>query len=76
MATDIRRNVPLSQVGTVATVPVSWTSGPATAALAADPGLLTVAVEELLRWVSPVKNMSRTVTTDVELRGQLREATR
>ena len=33
-----------------------------------------MAVEELLRWVSPVKNMSRTVTTDVELRGQrLRE---
>jgi hypothetical protein len=33
-----------------------------------------VAVEELLRWESPVKNMSRTVTTDVELRGQrLRE---
>jgi cytochrome P450 family 142 subfamily A polypeptide 1 len=30
------------------------------AALAADPGLLPVAVEELLRWVSPVKNMSRT----------------
>ena len=44
------------------------------AALAADPDLLPVAVEELLRWVSPVKNMSRTVTTDVELRGQhLRE---
>jgi cytochrome P450 len=44
------------------------------AAPAADPGLLPVAVEELLRWVSPVKNMSRTVTTDVELRGQrLRE---
>ncbi|HET8621118.1 MAG TPA: cytochrome P450 [Acidimicrobiales bacterium] len=33
-----------------------------------------MAVEELLRWVSPVKNMSRTVTADVELRGQrLRE---
>jgi cytochrome P450 family 142 subfamily A polypeptide 1 len=44
------------------------------AALAADPALLPTAVEELLRWVSPVKNMSRTVTTDVELRGQhLRE---
>jgi cholest-4-en-3-one 26-monooxygenase len=44
------------------------------AALAGDPGLLPVAVEELLRWVSPVKNMSRTVTTDVELLGQhLRE---
>ena len=44
------------------------------AALAADPAMLPVAVEELLRWVSPVKNMSRTVTADVELRGQrLRE---
>ncbi len=39
-------------------------------ALAADPERLTVAVEELLRWVSPVKNMARTVTKDVELRGQ------
>jgi cytochrome P450 family 142 subfamily A polypeptide 1 len=29
-----------------------------------------VAVEELLRWVSPVKNMARTVTRDIELRGQ------
>jgi cytochrome P450 family 142 subfamily A polypeptide 1 len=40
------------------------------AELAADPDLLPVAVEELLRWVSPVKNMARTVTRDVELRGQ------
>jgi cholest-4-en-3-one 26-monooxygenase len=29
-----------------------------------------IGVEELLRWVSPIKNMSRTVTDDVELRGQ------
>jgi cytochrome P450 family 142 subfamily A polypeptide 1 len=43
-------------------------------ALAAEPERLPVAAEELLRWVSPVKNMARTVTTDVELRGQrLRE---
>jgi cytochrome P450 family 142 subfamily A polypeptide 1 len=35
-----------------------------------DPDRLTVAVEELLRWVSPIKNMSRILTTDVELRGQ------
>ena len=39
-------------------------------ALVDDADLLPVAVEELLRWVSPVKNMARTVTTDVELRGQ------
>ena len=32
------------------------------------------AVEEMLRWVSPIKSMSRRVTADVELRGQaLRE---
>jgi cytochrome P450 family 142 subfamily A polypeptide 1 len=44
------------------------------AALIADPDLLPNAVEELVRWVSPVKNMSRVVTRDVELRGrQLRE---
>jgi cytochrome P450 family 142 subfamily A polypeptide 1 len=40
------------------------------ASLAEDPTLLPIAVEELLRWVSPVKNMARTVTVDVELRGQ------
>jgi cytochrome P450 family 142 subfamily A polypeptide 1 len=32
---------------------------------------LTVAVEELLRWVSPVKNMARTVTDDIAIRDQL-----
>jgi cytochrome P450 family 142 subfamily A polypeptide 1 len=39
-------------------------------ALRADPAAVPIAVEELLRWVSPVKNMSRLVTVDVELRGQ------
>ena len=29
-----------------------------------------VAVEEMLRWVSPIKNMARTVTRDVELLGE------
>lgn len=28
------------------------------------------AIEEILRWVTPIKNMSRTVTKDIELRGQ------
>jgi cholest-4-en-3-one 26-monooxygenase len=38
--------------------------------LAADPaGLLPGAVEEMLRWVSPIKNMARTATHDVELAG-------
>ena len=35
-----------------------------------DPTKMTVGVEELLRWVSPIKNMSRTVTRDVELHGE------
>jgi cytochrome P450 family 142 subfamily A polypeptide 1 len=33
-------------------------------------GDVETGVEELLRWVSPIKNMSRTVTDDVELHGQ------
>ena len=44
------------------------------AALAADRSLLPGAVEEMLRWVSPIKNMARRLTRDVELHGQtLRE---
>ena len=39
--------------------------------LAEDLDRLPVAVEELLRWVSPIKNMARTVTTEVEVRGQV-----
>jgi cytochrome P450 family 142 subfamily A polypeptide 1 len=31
---------------------------------------LQVAVEEMLRWVSPIKNMARTATRDVELHGR------
>jgi cytochrome P450 family 142 subfamily A polypeptide 1 len=39
--------------------------------LAADPeALLPAAVEEMLRWVSPIKNMARTATRDVELAGE------
>jgi cytochrome P450 family 142 subfamily A polypeptide 1 len=40
------------------------------AALDADPDVMTTAIEEMLRWVSPIKNMARTVTHDVELCGQ------
>ena len=40
------------------------------ARLAADPAaLMPGAVEEMLRWVSPIKNMARTATRDVELAG-------
>jgi cytochrome P450 family 142 subfamily A polypeptide 1 len=38
--------------------------------LADDPSAIPVAVEEMLRWVSPIKNMARTVTRDVALRSQ------
>src|SRR5918997_1453606 len=39
-------------------------------ALRREPGLLPVAVEEMLRWVSPIKNMARTATADVKLGGR------
>jgi len=37
--------------------------------LEANPGLVPLAVEEMLRWVSPIKSMNRTATRDVELAG-------
>jgi len=37
--------------------------------LAADPGLLDAAVEEVQRWVSPPMHAMRTATEDVDLRG-------
>jgi len=42
----------------------------ARAALAADPSRLPAAIEEMLRWVTPIKNMARTATRDVEMHGQ------
>ena len=42
-----------------------------------DPTLIPSAVEEMLRWATPVKNMNRTATRDVELCGQqIREGDR
>jgi cytochrome P450 family 142 subfamily A polypeptide 1 len=38
--------------------------------LADDPELLKSAVEEMLRWVTPIKNMNRTVTREVSLDGR------
>jgi cholest-4-en-3-one 26-monooxygenase len=35
-----------------------------------DPGLLDTAVEEILRWASPVMHFRRTATTDLQLGGQ------
>jgi cytochrome P450 family 142 subfamily A polypeptide 1 len=37
--------------------------------LSRDPGLLPAAIEEMLRWTSPVKNMCRTLTADAEFHG-------
>jgi cytochrome P450 family 142 subfamily A polypeptide 1 len=34
------------------------------ARLRAEPGLLPTAIDEMLRWVSPIKNMARTATVD------------
>jgi cytochrome P450 family 142 subfamily A polypeptide 1 len=42
--------------------------------LVEDPKRIPMAIEEMLRWVTPIQNMARTATRDVELRGQrLRE---
>ncbi len=40
------------------------------ALLRAEPERLPDAIEEMIRWVSPLLNMSRTATVDVELHGQ------
>jgi cytochrome P450 family 142 subfamily A polypeptide 1 len=40
------------------------------AAIARDPSRIPTAVEEMLRWVSPIQNMARTASRDVMLRGQ------
>jgi cytochrome P450 family 142 subfamily A polypeptide 1 len=40
------------------------------ALLAAERDRLPLAVEEMLRWVTPIKNMARQVTRDVDLHGQ------
>jgi len=40
------------------------------AAMARDPSRIPTAVEEMLRWVSPIQNMARCASRDVELRGQ------
>ncbi len=42
--------------------------------LAGDRTLLPGAVEEMLRWVSPIKNMARQITRDVELHDQILRA--
>ena len=48
---------------------VAGPAGPAGPADRRSRGLMPGAVEEMLRWVSPIKNMARTATRDVELAG-------
>jgi cytochrome P450 family 142 subfamily A polypeptide 1 len=38
--------------------------------LRADPSRIPIAVEEMLRWVTPVKTLARTVARDTQLGGQ------
>ncbi len=38
-------------------------------ALARDPSKIPTAVEEMLRWVTPIQNMNRTATQDVDFHG-------
>lgn len=38
-------------------------------ALREDPSRITVAIEDMLRWVTPIKNMNRTLTCDTEFFG-------
>ena len=40
------------------------------ALLLEDPARIETAVEEMLRWVSPIKNMCRTLTRDTEFHGE------
>ena len=39
------------------------------AALREDPALIPKAIEEMLRWVTPIKNMARVTTRDAQIRG-------
>ena len=39
-------------------------------ALVAEPARIPTAVEEMLRWVTPIQNMNRTATRDTTLRGR------
>jgi cytochrome P450 len=47
-----------------------WEHGTEWEKLRAQPDLVTDAVEEILRWVSPISHFTRTATEDYELRGR------
>jgi len=68
---ETTRNVTCGGVEVLLVHPDQWQR------LADDRSMLGSAVEEALRWVSPIKTMKRTVTRDVEFGGrQLREGDR
>jgi cytochrome P450 len=60
---DTTRNLVAGGMGVLIEHPEEWTK------LEADPSLLPTAVEEMLRYVSPVIVFVRTATKDTELRG-------
>ncbi len=61
---ETTRNVTCGGVEALLAHPDQWQR------LADDRDLLGGAVEEALRWVSPIKTMQRTVTRDIELGGR------
>jgi len=61
---ETTRNLIAGGIAALAEHPAQW------ARLVADPSLVPPAVEEMLRWTSPVVNFFRTATRDVEVGGQ------
>jgi cytochrome P450 len=61
---ETTRNLLSAGLAALAAHPDQW------AALRADPGLIPTAVEELLRWTTPVISFMRTATADCSVRGQ------
>ncbi|HEY6471636.1 MAG TPA: cytochrome P450, partial [Acidimicrobiales bacterium] len=61
---ETTRNLISAGLAALAERPDQW------AALRADPGLIPNAVEELLRWTTPVISFMRTATADTTVRGQ------
>ncbi|MCB2062863.1 MAG: cytochrome P450 [Novosphingobium sp.] len=62
---DTTRNTMTGMVEAFDSFPGEW------AKLEADPSLIPNAIQELIRYVTPVSNMRRTATEDHELEGQL-----
>jgi cytochrome P450 len=61
---ETTRNLISAGLAALAAEPEQW------AALRADPGLIPTAVEELLRWTTPVISFMRTATADCTVRDQ------